>query len=171
MPLRPKSSSGTIEKLKLNKLVYLMERRALKTYRRPILYDEFFSLPHGPICSSTLNCIDGLIYAEVCDQYMVRNGNVLMALHKYSRDIYDELSDADISMLNQTWEEFGALSSSQLRNYTHMPENVPEYIEVPAGNRAQITYEAVLKAVGREDAREGAEFIESMRRLESALSR
>lgn len=163
-----RSTDGIIEKLKLIKLVYLTEREHLKKHRVPLLYDELFSLPHGPICSSTLNCIDGRIYNDVCDEYMLRNGNIVMARKKYDRVIYDELSDAAIEAIDAVWLEHGNKTASQLRNFTHIHENVPEYIEVPPGTRAPITYESVLSAVGRDDAKEGEEFIDNIRRLESA---
>jgi uncharacterized phage-associated protein len=57
-------SEGLIEKLKLIKLIYLTERRFIANHKHPMLYDELYSLPHGPICSSTLNGIDGVIHEE-----------------------------------------------------------------------------------------------------------
>ena len=54
-------SGGVIEKLKLIKLIIFRER-FLSEYHHPMLFDELYSLPHGPICSSTLNGIDGIIH-------------------------------------------------------------------------------------------------------------
>src|SRR5690349_9448667 len=65
-------AGGLIEKLKLIKLVYLAERTCLKDWHRPILFDELFSLPHGPICSSTLNGIDGAVHAEMWAEFIAR---------------------------------------------------------------------------------------------------
>jgi len=48
-------SGGRIEKLKLIKLIYLSERQFASDHDRPMLYDEFYSLKDGPICSSSLN--------------------------------------------------------------------------------------------------------------------
>src|SRR5260370_23958324 len=112
-------SSGTIEKLKLIKLIYLTERRFIKNHRHPMLYDELYSLPHGPICSSTLNGIDGVIHCEIWSDYIARNGNVVVSLKKFGRKDFDELSDAEITVVDRIWRRHGEKTSSQLRNYSH----------------------------------------------------
>ncbi len=48
-----------IDKLKLIKLIYFSEREFLSKYNNSMLFDEFYSLPHGPICSNALNGING----------------------------------------------------------------------------------------------------------------
>ena len=93
-------SAGTIEKLKLIKLLYFAERKFLSEYHHPMLFDEYQSLPHGPICSSALNGIDGIIHEEIWDDYIARNGNVVVALKSFTRDELDEVSDAEISVIN-----------------------------------------------------------------------
>jgi uncharacterized phage-associated protein len=80
-------SEGLIEKLKLIKLVYLSERACLALNHRPMLFDELFSLPHGPICSSTLNGIDGEIHGHIWDDFVARNSNEIVALKKFTREV------------------------------------------------------------------------------------
>jgi uncharacterized phage-associated protein len=160
-------SGGLIEKLKLIKLVYLSERACLAENHRPMLFDEFFSLPHGPICSSTLNGIDGEIHGHIWDDFVARNGNEIVALKKFTREDLDEISDAEMDILERTWGEFGHMTASQLRNYSH--DHCPEYTET--AGRIPISYRDVIEALGASDAeaelvdREISEF----RREESAL--
>lgn len=52
-----KKSSGKLNYTKLIKLLYLADREALKSWERPISGDSYFSLPHGPILSETLDLI------------------------------------------------------------------------------------------------------------------
>src|SRR3954471_12322396 len=42
------------------------------------------SLPHGPVCSSTLNGIDGIIHEDVWEGYIARNGNEILPVRKFS---------------------------------------------------------------------------------------
>jgi uncharacterized phage-associated protein len=161
-------SGGTIEKLKLIKLIYFMEREFLKAHFRPILFDELFSLPHGPICSSTLNGIDGSIHSDVWEDFIARSGNVIVAKKKFSRDDLDEVSDAELEAADEVWKSLGHMTASQLRNYSH--ESCPEYTEVING-RVPISYREVLEAVGasEEEAEEVEREISDFRREESLL--
>ena len=159
-------SAGTIEKLKLIKLFYFTERKFLSENHHPMSFDEYYSLPHGPICSSTLNGIDGIIHGEIWDNYIARNGNVVVAMKYLSRDDLDEVSDAELAVVDDIWRDFGQMTASQLRNYSH--ENCPEYTETTG--RIPISYKKILRAVGEEDADVLASDIEDMIDLDLALS-
>jgi uncharacterized phage-associated protein len=137
-------SGGGIEKLKLIKLVYLAERKFLREHLHPMLFDELFSLPHGPICSSTLNGINGWLHNNNWDELLTRNGNHIWAAKELSRDDLDEVSDAEIDVVDAVWTEHGAKTASQLRNYSH--DNCPEYTELEEG-RIPISYREILEAL------------------------
>ncbi len=159
-------SEGTIEKLKLIKLLYFAERKFLSENHHPMLFDEYYSLPHGPICSSTLNGMNGIIHEEIWDDYIARNGNVVVAIKHLSRDDLDEVSDTELAVVDDIWRDFGQMTASQLRNYSH--ENCPEYTETTG--RIPISYKQMLKAVGKEDADVLANDIDEMIDLEAALA-
>ncbi len=113
-------AGGKIDKLKLIKLIYLSERDFLGEYHFPMLFDEFYSLYNGPICSATLNGIDGVIHTEVWDKAIGRHGkDHIYAILKGGRDVYDELSDAEYNTARKIWTEFGHKSAGQLVEYTH----------------------------------------------------
>lgn len=161
-------SAGQIEKLKLIKLVYLTERAHLEAFEDPMLFDELYSLPHGPICSSTLNGINGVIHEEVWDEFVARNGNIVVAVKAFSRDLLDDLSDEEIGIADGVWATFGHMTASQLRNYTH--EHCSEYVEVPAGTRLPITYEDLLSATGSQNASFVDDEVYSFRRATQVLT-
>jgi uncharacterized phage-associated protein len=143
---------GTIEKLKLIKLIYFSERESLGLHHLPMLFDEFYSLPHGPICSATLNGIDGKLDESdenIWGEFIARNGNVVVAMKKFTRENLDAISNAEIKILKFIWHRFGNMTASQLRNYSH--ENCPEYTEVNDG-RIPISYRQVMEALGFEKA-------------------
>jgi len=43
-------SKSRIDKLKLIKLIYLSEMESIDKRRRPMFFDEFYSMKAGPIC-------------------------------------------------------------------------------------------------------------------------
>jgi uncharacterized phage-associated protein len=160
---------GTIEKLKLIKLIYFSEREFLRQHRLPMLFDEFYSLPHGPICSATLNGIDGKLDASdegVWGEYIARNGNVVVVMKKFARDNLDAILHKEMRMLNYIWHRFGDMTSSQLRNYSH--EHCPEYTEITEG-RIPISYREVMVALGftKVDADAVDDEVRNIRRKES----
>jgi uncharacterized phage-associated protein len=161
------AAGGTIEKLKLIKLIYLTERAFIRDHRVPMLFDELYSLPHGPICSSTLNGINGGVQEEIWSEYIARNGNIVVSVHRSDRESLDELSDAEIATAEDVWNQRGHMTASQLRNFTH--DNCPEYTEVEDG-RVPITYADLLTALGDNRAEEIDREIQEIRRAESVLS-
>lgn len=161
-------AGGCIDKLKLIKLLYLAERKHLADYEMPMLLDELYSLPHGPICSSSLNAIDGTIHDEIWGGYIARHGRdrIFAVKNRVEREELDELSEADLEIADETWSRFGEMRTWQLRNWTH--DNCPEYTEVSSG-RVPISYQQVLEAVGVSNAADIDREIASLRREESAL--
>lgn len=158
-----------MDKMKLIKLIYLSEREHLKRHGAPMTYDELFSFKDGPVCSSALNGINGKIDKPTWNAFIARGDDVnkISAKEKFSRDNFDELSDADIAVLEFIWAKFGHMSASQLRAFTH--KNCPEYTEVTEG-RVPIAYKEVLEAVGRDDAEEASDSINSYRRVQALLA-
>jgi uncharacterized phage-associated protein len=161
----------SIEVLKVAKLLYLGDREFMELYDFPILFDELVSMPHGPVTSNTLNYINGLEQDEnaVWAEFVIaRDGNrVSVADTDLSIDELDELSDAEVHVLETVWDKFGHMAAWQLRNYTH--QNCPEW-EDPKGSSYPIPYERVLKFLGKgERSTEIAQEIDSLRSLDRFL--
>lgn len=159
-------SGGTIEKLKLIKLVYLSERKFLSEYHQPMLFDEYYSLPHGPVCSGVLNGINGMIHESLWDEYIARNGNIVVAVKSVGRNDLDHISDAEMAVLDGIWDEFSELTASQIRNHTHA--NCPEYTETDRA-RVPISYRQIFEAIGENDATNIANNISELVKLEGIL--
>ncbi|TSE11661.1 DUF4065 domain-containing protein [Mesorhizobium intechi] len=159
---------GIIDKLKLIKLIYFSERKFLSENHIPILWDEFYSLFNGPICSGTLNGINGVIHVDIWSEFVARNGNQVVALKKFGRSDFDEISNAEWAAIEYIWKELGSKTTSQLRNYSH--SHCPEYTQVPEGERLPISYRDILEAFGDQTADSVEREINSARRAESALA-
>lgn len=162
-------SGGAINVLKLAKLVYLADREFLKKYDLPILFDKLVSMPHGPVNSMTYNYVNG--YEEERDGWSKfvndRSGYRLgLARPDISVDDLDELSEAELDVLEAVWGQFGQMLPFQLRDYTH--EHCPEW-EDPHGSSNPIPYQRVLKFLGKEHSVEIESEIESLRSLDESL--
>lgn len=160
---------GHMEKLKLTKLLYLVERESISARGRPMLYDEYYSLKDGPIPSSALNGINGEIDEKTWSQYLLLEDKRFVKLaREFTRKDMDELSKSDVRVADAVWAGFGWMSSGQIRNYTH--KNCEEYTEVKKG-RVPIAYEDIARALNNADPEELGRHVNEYRSLEASLSR
>jgi len=160
---------GTIDVLKLVKLVYLADRNSLGRYGHPIIDDRLVSMPHGPVNSITLNYINGTVddLGEWSNYIGGRANYQVAALKKFQREDFDELSDADIEALESTWKDFGELKKFEIRDWTH--NNCPEW-EDPDGSAAAIPHERVLKYLKTPQAEEFSENLAADRAVEDLFA-
>ncbi|MEP7246468.1 MAG: Panacea domain-containing protein [Gammaproteobacteria bacterium] len=162
---------GAINVLKLNKLLYLADRESMSRHGCPISFDRLASMPHGPVLSQSLNLISGLSDSAKWDEWITDCDNYDVGLtHKFVRDDLDQLSDADIEVIDEVWKQFGHMTKYALRDYTH--ENCPEWKD-PDGSSIPIKHFDVLVHLGKSkaEARELADCIESEGKLDRLFAR
>jgi uncharacterized phage-associated protein len=162
-------AGGRMEKLALIKMIYIAERESVKSRNRPMIYDELYSLKDGPICSRTLDGINGEVDAKIWSEYIVLIGKRDVHLVRHHNDL-DQLSNSDIVVLNQVWNAHGTKTSSQLRNWTHELANCPEYSEITDNGRIPISYGEVAAAVGA-TAHDVEQSVKHYREAETFISR
>lgn len=141
-----RKAGGTAEKLKLVKLLYLAERLSFQRRGRPMNFDSYFSLPHGPVVSSALNGMDHELDAPEWDALALENRRDVTIVQPVQED---RLSRADRAILDDIWERFGGMTASQIRNWTH--SNCAEYVEVEMGSRLPIEVGEIMAQVGIEN--------------------
>ena len=137
--------------LSLIKLLYLADRKALLDLGRPISYDLFVSMPHGPVLSRTLDLIttepdpDRPSYWR---EYISEPKDYEVSLLKDAPN--DQLSPAIEEILDEVFRRYGHLDRWALRDYTH---TLPEW-EDPEGSSVLIPVREVLiqQGVSPEDA-------------------
>ncbi|PKY11728.1 hypothetical protein B1757_02760 [Acidithiobacillus marinus] len=153
--LKAQARGSNISILKLMKLMYLAERASYQQFGAPLVGDSLYSLPHGPVMSTTLSLInsvaeereggdywDSLIAERTDGKYMcLREGKI-----KSTEDLL-YLSEADCEILEKVWSDFGGLSAIKLRAYTHDPDNCPEW-EDPNGSSRPISLDTMLTSMG-----------------------
>ncbi|HCY54240.1 MAG TPA: hypothetical protein DF715_01480 [Oceanicaulis sp.] len=160
---------GAINVLKLAKLLYLAEREHLDRYDEPMFYDRWVSMEHGPVTSITLNLINGLTESDDWSQFITDRANheVAATQPQLALERYDQLSKADIAILDSLWAQFGHMDRFELRDYTH--ENCPEW-EDPDRSSKPIPYERVLKFLRKADTAALASEIEGWQHTSRVLA-
>lgn len=146
--------------MKLIKLLYLADREALGRFGRPITFDWYFSLPHGPVLSFTLDMINaepdpaGPSYWHT---FISERREHQVELNREPPP--DQLSPAEQSVLDDVFERFGRMSVWELRDYCH---SLPEWRD-PQGSRLPIQLRDILLAqgLGEEEARDILDALEA----------
>lgn len=114
------------------KLLNFADRRALLQWGRPITFDWFVSMPHGPVLSFTLDKIndaappDGSSYwHRVISE---RKGNEVSLVGQVPND---QLSTAEEQLLDAVFRDYGGMSQWEIRDFSHsLPELAgPERIQ------------------------------------------
>ncbi len=162
-----KRAGGRLNCMKLIKLLYLAERASLLKYGRPITFDRYYSLPHGPVLSLTYDKIN-LEANPANPSYWhsfisEREGHEVRLLVE---DVpKDQLSQADEEILEKTFQEFAHMTQWQLSDYTH---KLPEWHD-PNGSSLPISLSEILTGGGVSKA--DAEDIEQILEEEAAIDR
>ena len=144
-----RTEGNSMAHLKLIKLLYLAERTSIQRNNYPVLGDELFSMPHGPILSRTLNYMKSYGPPENgWDKWVspIKNNEVSLA-RRYDPEDLDLLSEATLGVLAEVWNRFGRMEKWEISEYTH--RNCSEWQD-PHGSSVPITYEEVLRALGYE---------------------
>ncbi|MFY0632455.1 MAG: SocA family protein [Vannielia sp.] len=164
---------GSINVLKAIKLVYLADRESIRLRGHPILDEPRYSLPHGPVNSVTLDHLNGA-YRENQETWQsildARAGNnVGLSDCELSEATLDSLSEREISILDEVWQRLGHMDRFELAEWTHVPENVPEWQD-PNGSRRPISLERMMAAVGLDQPIERAREHNSLKNAQSLLA-
>lgn len=165
---------GTINVLKLVKLVYLADRLSLQTYHEPITWDHLVSMPYGPAPSQTRDYISGIASdgeaLAVWEEWISDRDRHDVGLAKeINRELLDRVSDAEIQILNEVWQTFGKMNEWELVDYTH--DHCPEWTD-PNGSSVRIHERTLFQIFGKsfEEAVELAHDLDEQRRVNQAFA-
>jgi uncharacterized phage-associated protein len=162
-----REAGGTIPVLKLVKLIYLSDRESMLRTGFPITNDNFVSMTHGPVNSSTLDLISGNAEAPSWSDLISDRANHMVSLARETNDLdIDELSELDVDVLSAVWKTFGGMTKWQIRDWTH--DNCPEW-EDPEGSCQPIPPARILKYLKVEGADEIAAEIAAYRKIDSVF--
>jgi uncharacterized phage-associated protein len=169
-----KNGRSPINVLKAIKLLYLADRESIRRFGFPIQDEVRVSMPHGPVNSSTYEYICGVRNPDECgwsDFLRDRsNHRISLANDAIGPDSLDELSEADISVLDGVWDQFGPMDQWTLRDWTHNPSNVPEW-EDPGNSSREIPLVRMMRALGVADPERQAELVQDFGDIDRLLLR
>lgn len=159
-----KLRGGEMSYMKLLKLLYLADRKALLQHGRPITYDRYQCMKHGPVLRETYDLITS---EEMPGQESYWRRYISEPEHflvKLLRDAPNsELSPAQEEVLEEVFAEYGALGRWEVVSSTH---KLPEWSD-PRGAATPISIEDLLRAagVGDDEIREIQETLEAEQAL------
>ena len=143
--------NGKMSHLKLMKLLYLADREAIRRYGISISEDHAVSMPHGPVLSRTLDYMNGHVRSEqggweswISD----KEDHEVSLVRNVEIDALDELSQADIEVLQSVWQKFGPMDRWAITAWTH--KNCAEWQD-PNGSSFPIKRESIYRAVNHTD--------------------
>lgn len=132
---------GKGDKHQLIKMMYWLERKYIIETGFPMFYDQAFSLEYGPILSQVLDNMNScnnetspwyghIRFTSPYKIELIKNGD------------FDELSDYDEELIAETVKKFSDLDFSSRTKLFHL---LPEYTQVPEGQREEISYRVILE--------------------------
>ena len=135
--------------MELLKLLYLMDRTALKQWGHPVTHDGYAAMELGPILSKTYDRIKsdppGSGY---WNQFIRTSGYDVVLVEDPSND---ELSEAESDLIASVFETYGRMSRRELVDHCH---GFSEWIKnkPPKKSSCPISYSDVLRSVGRTES-------------------
>lgn len=136
-----------INVLKLMKLMYLIDRETLLRWGWSLTGDAYVSMPRGMVLSRTYNLVNEesfppsywKTYVSAPENYDVR---------LIQEPGTDELSDAEIQLIDELYEKYGHMNRWKLVDNVH--HQLPEWVD-PNGSSIPIEYRAVLEEAGKSE--------------------
>ncbi|MCU7933748.1 MAG: SocA family protein [Candidatus Thiodiazotropha sp. (ex Dulcina madagascariensis)] len=163
-----RKSNGTLYLIKLLKLLYIADREAFRELGRPISFDRYVSMEQGPVLSHTYNLMNGAVQDDGYWSSIItpRDGHKL-SISDESEVNFDALSDAELAIADEVYENFGHVQRFDLCKMTH---NFDEWTD-PESSSIPLSYRDVLLAVGysEEDAEDSIEYIKEQQALSEFL--
>src|SRR5438876_7836599 len=114
-----KREGGSINIMKLVKLVYLLDRLSVARRGIPVVGGAYFSMPSGPITSEFLDLINsGCLWgAKDChwNEFISDRENHEVKMVKEAPR--DHLSDSEIDLIEALYQEHGSKNQWELREW------------------------------------------------------
>ncbi len=141
-------ANGSLNVMKLLKLLYFADRYALLTWGRPITFDWYVSMSHGPVLSFTLDKINATKQQDNSSywhNYISERQD--HEVHLINDALNDQLSPAEENALRSVWKEYGHMDQYEIRDLSH---KLPEW-QNPEGSSLPISIERILLCAGFSD--------------------
>jgi uncharacterized phage-associated protein len=142
-----KKNGGKMNYMKLIKLLYLADRRAISLWERPLTGDTYVSMDNGPVLSKVLDKIN---YGKVPSKksywhkYISRPISYNVSITREPE--YDELSAREIKLLEYIFRKYKSFDQWKMVDICH--DILPEW-KNPDGTSIPIHIDDILKALNK----------------------
>lgn len=136
------------EYMRILKLLYLADRRAMKVSGKTITGARLCAMKHGPVLSEVYNAMKPLPGFPYWAQHLSTSGYQLLLVGEPGTD---DLSDFEVDTLLEVWDEFRDMGTWDLVNMLHDPEQFPEWVDPAPAKVRPISFEDMLRGSGVED--------------------
>lgn len=139
---------------RLNRLLYLAERESFAQFAEPLTGDQLQVFEKAPILLSTYQRLAGDVpgWEDRISNLANHEVDVRRPILSESPEEYFErstrLSDADISVLDAVWDQFGNLDQHALADHIHM--KCLEWTD-KNGHPSTVSHERLFRALGHTD--------------------
>jgi len=133
-------AGGPVNYVKLLKLMYLADRAMLTRHGKPVTYDRWVRMKHGPVLSATYDLIKGSP-PGYWGAHLQTNG---FCVERVAESGTDDLSPAEQDAILDTFMEYGRFDTWALRDITH---GLDEWQD-PGSTSVPLTYREVLEVEG-----------------------
>ncbi|MCX6011552.1 MAG: Panacea domain-containing protein [Chloroflexi bacterium] len=142
-----KLSGGEMDYAKCIKLIYGIEREALKRWLRPVIYDDLYSLPYGQVVSKTLDLAEpqNQPARSFWGEYLRTYNDTIRLIKECG---IEKLSRAEIGLVEEIYEENKDKTPRQLFDEHHNPILFPEWKD-PGRSRIPTKYSDLLRILGK----------------------
>ena len=127
---------GSMDKLKLVKLLFYADREHLARYGRPIVGGQYWAMDLGPVSGELKTHVDSAT-AEAALPFEGRGDYEFIAKEPPNED---ELSESDMEILDEIYSQYSHIDSIKLSTMTH-ELNVYKKNKPERGSRKPVSYE------------------------------
>lgn len=118
-----KDPKKTMSKMKLLKLLWLVDRYTMRKYGYIFSNDEYCAMKWGSIGSTSKDILDGKRHSPYIDRYIQVISN--RSIKSKAPVDSNEFSEIDVTALEKVWAEYGKMTAAKLSDYCH---KFPEYL-------------------------------------------
>lgn len=137
-------NDNKMDKIKLMKELYLIDRMAINEENMSISGDDYFSLPHGPVLSQTLNILGDIVEGNEWSEYLAVDKHTIVLKKDFDEG---RLSKQDKYYINAISDKYKSYAPFELRDYTHQ---LPEWTD-PEGSNRKIYFADIMRALGKSE--------------------
>jgi uncharacterized phage-associated protein len=138
-----KWAGGSMNYMKLLKLLYFIDRGSLKKWGAQVTGDDLYFMENGPVLSRTLDLIKKPLERTLWSRYISQPHDYEVAVKRDPGT--KRLSRDEIELAQNVFAEYGSLRPFDLVKITH---DLREW-KKPKGKRELVQIKHLLKAIGK----------------------